>query len=1166
MNRSGKRSVIPFMIACVAVWALLANAFAAEKAGQSKEGKGVVTATAAAPDYGAILNTLRFREIGPAAMGGRIDDFAVVESDPDIIYAGAASGGVFKTQNGGTTWQPVFDNETTSTIGAVTVAPSDPSIVWVGTGEANNRQSSSWGNGVYKSTDAGKTWHHMGLAETHHIGRIVIHPGDPNIVYVAAAGRLWGPSKERGVYKTTDGGKTWSNVLFINEDTGVTDIALDYESPGTLIAAAYQRRRTVFGFNGGGPNGGLYKTTDGGATWKKLEKGLPWDPSPRPIPQPGGGGFAGGGAGGGGGFGGGGAGAAALAQQQAPPVPPPSPEAMKEIGRIGLSFYRRNTNVVYALIEHAAGGVFRSEDKGETWTRMSETNPRGMYFSQIRIDPNNDQRIWMGGVQMYYSDDGGRTFRQNLVQRVHSDFHAIWIDPHDSSHIILGCDGGIYMSRDRGQSWTFENTVPLGQFYEIGLDMARPYHICGGLQDNNAWCGPSATLDTRGITNADWFTVGGGDGFYAQVDPTDPNIVYAESQDGNVLRRDLKTHESRSIRPPAPEGERYRFQWNSPIVVSPHDPRTIFYGGNYLFKSTDRGDSWTRLGPDLTTAQDRDKLPIMGKVPDKNTLSRHDGVQVWPAITTIDQSRLNQDLLWVGTDDGNLQITRDGGRNWKNVAEKVKGVPKGTYVSRVVASRHAEGTAYATFDGHRSNDFNVYVYMTTDYGETWKPIRNGLPDDNGTVHVIREHHRNPKLLFLGTEHGLYISFDQGTRWSRLKMNLPTVPVDDVAIHPRDNDLVLATHGRSIWILDDITPLEQISDAVIAEDVHLFDVRSATDWRLANRGGGFYGQQLFLGPNPPHGALIQYYLKTKPDEKERVRITISDKDGKLVRELNGAKEAGLNRVVWDLRARPLIAPEGGAAAAAGAGGGEATAAAEAAETPAAPGFGGGFGGGGGALRVEPGVYTVKLTLGKNEQSRTITVEEDPRITISAEDRAARRQALAQLAQMTAAATAAQRSMTGLRTSLSNFLEGAKRPGAAKLPENVQKAAEDLLKKVEETCKKFAALAQCGESAAGRGAAGPPLVYTPPPITQRIGQLTGGIENYTAAPTAWQLDQIKLLQGLLSDAGGAARKLTQEDLPALNKMMNDAGVPHISVPTGGRARGGGPPNEKDPDEDP
>ncbi len=1083
----------------------------------------------AAPDYEAILKPLRFREIGPATMGGRIDDIAVVESNPDIFYVGAASGGVLKTVNGGTTFEPVFDNEAVSTIGDVTVASSDPSIVWVGTGEDNNRQSSSWGNGVYKSTDAGKTWRHMGLAETHHIGRIVIHPTDPNVVYVAAGGRLWGASKDRGLYKTTDGGKTWTNVLFVNEDTGICDVAMDRESPGTLLAGAYQRRRQVFGFNGSGPGSGLYKTTDAGATWRKIDKGLPWDTSPRPTPTPGGGGFGGGG--GGGGF-------AALTQQQAPaaPAPTPDPKALKEIGRIGVSFYRKNTNIAYALVEHAQGGIYRSEDKGETWTKMSDTNPRAMYYSQVHIDPNNDQRLWVHGAQMFTSEDGGKTFRQNLVQRIHGDYHAMWIDPQDSNHVLLGSDGGIHASRDRGLTWDFINTVPLAQFYELGLDNAKPYNVCGGLQDNNTWCGPSATLDTRGIKNDDWFTVGGGDGFYAQIDPTDPTIVYAESQDGNVLRRNLKTHESRSIRPQPAEGEaRYRFQWNSPIVISAYDPKTIYYAGNFLFRSNDRGDTWTRLGPDLTTAQERDKLAIMGRVPDQYTLSRHDGVQQWPAITTISESTLNKDVLWAGTDDGNLQVTRDGGKTWKNVADRCKGVPKGTYVTRVVASRHAEGTAYATFDGHRMNDFGIYVYATSDFGETWRVIRNGIPDNNGVVNVIREHPKNAKLLFVGTEYGAYVSFDQGVRWSKLKLNLPTVPVDDIQIHSRDNDLVLGTHGRSIWILDDITPLEQLNDSVVAADVHLFDIRPATAWRIANRSGNS-GHKAFYGPNPPNGALIHYALRTRPDDKDRVGITIVDKDGKTVREIDATKEVGINRVLWDLRARsPLQGLAGG--------------------------FGGGGGGfGGGAPRVEPGEYTVKLAVGGKEQTKRVVVEEDPRVEISPADRVARRRAIEELVQMAGPATLGQRSVTGLRTSLNNAIEAWKRPGPGRTPENVQKAAEELLKKVDAACKVFANPNQCGDRpTTALGAAGPPLVAVEPPITQRIVQLLGGLEGYTAAPTAWQLEQIRLLQGNLNEAGAVARRLVQEDLAALNKMMNEAGVPHIAVPAGGRPGGGGPPGE-------
>ncbi|MDP9360975.1 MAG: hypothetical protein M3P29_05930 [Acidobacteriota bacterium] len=1076
-------------------------------------------------DYNEIFKGLKFREIGPAAMGGRIDDFAVVESNPDIIYVGTASGGVFKTTNGGTTWEPVFDDQPASTIGDVTVAPSDPSIVWVGTGEANNRQSSSWGNGVYKSTDSGKTWKHMGLDASMHIGRIVISPADPNTVYVAAGGNLWGASKDRGVYKTTDGGKTWSNVLFVNEDTGASDIAMDPDSPGTLIAAMYQRRRTVFGYSGSGPGSGLYKTTEGGATWKKLEKGLPWDPDAK---KP------------------------AVADADKKASTDEEKESVKEIGRIGVNFYRRNSNVVYALIEHAAGGIFRSDDKGETWTRASETNPRGIYYSQVIIDPNNDQRVWVHGAQMYYSEDGGKTFKTNVVQKIHGDYHAMWIDPRDSNHMIAGSDGGIYMSHDRGRSWDYVNNIPIAQFYEIGLDMQKPYRICGGLQDNNVWCGPSATFDTRGIANSDWFTVGGGDGFYAQLDPADPNTVYAESQDGNLLRRNLKTHESRSIRPPAAEGERLRFQWNSPLVVSAFDNKTIYYGGNYLFKSIDRGDTWTRLGNDLTNNQDRDKLPIMGRVPDKNTMSRHDGVQGWPAITTISESTLNRDLLYAGTDDGNLQVTRDGGKTWKNVSPK-----KGTYVSRVIASRFNEGIAYATLDGHRSNDFGVYVFMTTDYGETWKPIRNGLTDDAGTIHVIREHYRNPKLLFLGTERGLFISNDQGGHWMRLKLNLPTVPVDDIAIHPRENDLVLATHGRSIWILDDLGPLEQMTDATASEELHVFDTRAATEWRIANR-GGVTGHKAFFGPNPPNGALITYFLKNKPAEKEKVKITVINKDGKVIRDIDGTGDAGINRVTWDLKTRSVTEPPreteaaaAGATAAVGApaavgataGGGVTEAGTEqSGEQGAAGGGGGGFGGFQGGLRVEPGEYTVKVAIGKNgknEQSTKVVVADDPRIEISPEDRAARRQALTQLAQMAQSGAAARRSITGLHTALKDYKK-------TKLPENIQKAAEDLLKKVDEACLKLGTPVQCGQPAPGLGWAGPPIVYAPPPVTQRITQLLGGIENYASAPTSWQLDQIKVLQAMITESAAAAQAITKTDLEALNKMMREANVPYIAIP--------------------
>ncbi len=1042
-----------------------------------KEPPAAAAPAAEASPYGAALKNLQWREVGPAIMGGRIDDLAVVESNPSIVYVGTASGGLWKTTNSGTTWQPLFDNEGVSTIGDVTVAPSDPSIVWVGTGEPNNRQSSSWGNGVYKSTDAGKTWTNMGLQDSQHIGRIVIHPTNPNVVYVAALGHLWGPNKERGLYKTTDGGKTWTLALYVNEDTGVVDVAMDPQSPDTLYAAAYERRRTVYGFNGGGPDGAIYKTTDGGLTWKKLTKGLP---------------YADGG----------------------------------DIGRIGISIYRRHPSIVYAVVQHANGGVYRSEDKGESWTRMSETNPRPSYYSQIVVDPNNDLRIWVLGAPMYYSEDGGKTFVTSRVTRIHGDYHALWINPANSDQMIAGTDGGIHWSSDGGRSWEYVNAVALGQFYEVDVDMRRPYWICGGLQDNGSWCGPSASVYTAGITNDDWFRVAGGDGFYVKIDPSDAATVYAESQDGNVLRRDLRTNESRSIRPEPKEGEpRYRFQWNSPIMISAHDPKTIYYGGNFLFRSADRGDTWTKLGGDLTTGVDRSTLPILGKVPGKDTLSRHDGVQNYPCITTISESPLTNAVLWVGTDDGNLQLSRDAGKTWKNVAERVPGVPKGTYVSRVVASRHAEGTAYATLDGHRGNDFNVYVFMTTDYGETWKAISGGLPANNGTVHVLREHPRNPNLLFVGTEYGVYVSWDRGASWTSLKMNLPTVPVDDIAIHPRENDLILGTHGRSIWVLDDITPLEQLDAKVLGAELRLFDVRPATAWRMYGHKGNT-GHKFFIAHNPPSGALISYYLKSKPGEKSKVKIAILDKDGKLVRELDGMKEAGINRVNWDLRYAAAAEPT------------------EEQREAVAQGFG--FGPRG--PMVEPGEYTVKVSVDSNEATGTVRVEEDTRITVSPAERAERRQALMQLYDLQKTAESGRKSVTELKNSLATAMESWKKPGAPKIPENIQKAAEALAKQVEELYGQFVAPREA------LGFAGPPLTYTPPPFPQRAGRLMSAIEGYTAAPTAQQAEELEVLSRQLGEATEKLRKVVDEDLAGLNKLMNEAGIPLVTlVPAeGGRRR--------------
>jgi len=1057
------------------------------------------------------FKSLEFREIGPAVMGGRIDDFAVVESNPKIVYVGTASGGVWKTTNNGTTWEPVFDKESVSTIGDIAIAPSDPSVVWVGTGEPNNRQSSSWGDGVYKSVDAGKTWKKMGLEKTHHIGRIVIHPKNPDVLYVAALGHLWGPNAERGVYKTSDGGKTWSQVLKINDDTGAADIAMDPESPDILYAATYERRRTPYGFSGGGPDSAIYKTVDGGANWKKLTKGLPY-------------------------------------------------ENGGETGRIGLDIYRKDSNIVYAEIQHEKGGTFRSEDKGETWKKMGDTNPRPSYYSQIRIDPNNDLRIWELGAQMFYSEDGGKTFATQRVRGIHGDYHAMWIDPEDSNHMLTGSDGGIHWSYDAGKSWDFINTIAIGQFYEVALDNEKPYHICGGLQDNGSWCGPSQTLTRDGIVNEDWQVIHGGDGFYAAIDNVEPWIVYTESQDGFIDRRDMRTGQQRSIRPEAKAGEpHYRFQWNSPVAVSAHEHTTVYYAGNYLFKSTNRGDTWTRLGGDLTTGAERNKLTILGKVPDKNTLSRHDGVQEYPTITTLSESPLTPTVLWVGTDDGNVQVTRDGGKTWKNVAERVPGVHKGTYVSRVVASKTGEGAAFVTFDGHRSDDYGVYIFATTDYGDSWKAVRNGIPDSAGSVHVIREHPRNTNLLFAGTEFGLWVSWDRGANWTVFKNNFPTVPVDDIELQARDNDLVLATHGRSIWIFDDLTPIEKMDANVAASALTLFSPRTATTWTIRNRRWSA-GQKMFTAKNPAYGALLSYYLKeavppeapkkegdkdkkdaaaTKPKEEAKadagekkegkVKITVTDRDGKTVRELDGPAAAGVNRTNWDLRwtATAEPTPEQLEAIAAGYSFG-----------PRGP-------------LVEPGEYTIKIKSGDKEATQKVMVEEDNRVTISAADRAARREAIEKLYAMGKSTDKDRRLIDGIQTALTNAREqwkkDAAKADATKIPEDIVKAADELQKKVDAVAEKYIRARQ------GLGNAGPPFEWKPDPLPNQVQNLLDDLDGFAAAPDGQQVEKLAELTTLVNDASAAVKNISEVELAGLNKKMNDVGIPHI-VPAPPRPRGG------------
>ena len=838
-----------------------------------------------------ILREFVHRSIGPASMGGRIDDIVAVETNPSVIYIGFATGGVWKSTNMGTTWTPVFDTYEVASIGDLAIAPSDANIVWVGTGESNNRQSTTTGRGVYKSTDAGTTFSLAGLENTGHISRIVIDPKDPNVVYVAAMGHLFGPNPERGLFKTTDGGKTWTNTRFIDDHTGFTDVVMDPRDNRVLYAASYQRQRTPWGFNGGGPGSGIWKTTNAGRTWTRLEgNGLP------------------------GGL----------------------------LGRIGLDVSRSNPNVVYAQIEvgpSGAGsgrgqqeaeldptrsGVWRSDDRGKTWRLASNNNNRPMYYSQIRVDPTNPDIVYTMGAPFFKSTDGGKTFNR-VTGMGHGDHHAMWINPRNPNHLMLGNDGGFNISWDQGETWDFVNTMAVGQFYAIGVDMRRPYFVCGGLQDNGSWCGPSATRTGGGIANFDWYRVGGGDGFYVQIDPTDDNTVYAESQQGNMRRLDLRTGEPTSIRPRAPQrpredrpeqevppsnvvptppvAEQYRFNWKTPIQISPHDSNTLFTGANKFFRSADRGDTWT-ASQDLSRQIDRDTLPIMGVPGDQPMASKHDGQSNYGNITTLAESPSRPGLVWIGTDDGSVQVSRDGGATWTNVTDRIPG-PTGRYqVSRVEPSRFDPATCYVTIDNHRNDDWNPYVFVTRDTGNTWQSLAAGLP--RGNVNVIHEDPRNPNLLYLGTEFALYVSLDGGRQWKRFMNGLPTVRVDDVLVHPRDHDLAVGTHGRSIYIVDDVTPLQQMTGDVARADAHLFDVRSAVLWNSdtqLNRNNG--GTKRFRAENPPDGTAISYLLGAAGSSD--VRITIADLEGKTVRTLAGPARAGLSRVWWDLRGEPIPPP-------------------------------------------------------------------------------------------------------------------------------------------------------------------------------------------------------------------------------------------------------------------
>jgi photosystem II stability/assembly factor-like uncharacterized protein len=824
----------------------------------------LLAAPASAQDrYEPVIAGLTARCIGPANMGGRIADLAVVESDPATYYVAAAGGGVWKTTDSGSTFKPIFDDQPTQCIGAVAVCQGKPEVVYVGTGEANPRNSVSWGSGVYRSTDGGKTWNHCGLADTHHIGRIVVHPTNPDVAYVAALGHCWGANKERGLFKTTDGGKTWECVKFIDENTGFVDVQMDPADPDTLYAAAWSVRRDAFA--GGSPRsqtsttGGLFKSTDSGKTWEKLTDGLPEKVS---------------------------------------------------YGRCGLAVSHKNPNVVFAVVQTSEtagafgpvgqaptpvrkdgkpgtpgkveiGGVFRSEDKGKTWKKVNDLVPRPFYYGQIRVDPSDENTVYVLGVMLSQSSDGGKSFA--LIGRtMHPDHHALWINPKDGKHLIVGNDGGLYSSKDRGQTFVAHRGLVLSQFYGVAVDNRTPYRVYGGLQDNGTWGAPTATPFEDGVTASDWRKVLGGDGFQAVVDPTDPDTVYAESQYGGLNRVSLrggpKGPVAKLIRPIAPKGGMpYRYNWNAPVLLSPHDSKTLYYGSQFLFKSTDRGDTWTRISADLTA-------------PTKENF-------MFPAAHTIlalAESPVKAGVLWVGTDDGKLWVSKDDGKNWSDVSGNLPG-PRARAIAKIECSHFSPGAAMVAVDRHRNDDFEPHLYVTSDSGETWQPCAGNLPT-GAVVGVVRQSSKDKQLLFAGTELGLFVTFDAGVKWYRLaKTGLPAnVRVDDLVIHPERRELVIGTHGRGVWVID-IAPLEQLGESVWKADAHLFDVKpvflSKSMKRPAPPPPGFRAL------NPPAGIPVHFLTTAKTAGK--VEVTCTNASGKRVGLYLGKETAGLDGCVFDV---------------------------------------------------------------------------------------------------------------------------------------------------------------------------------------------------------------------------------------------------------------------------
>ncbi|HXJ93123.1 MAG TPA: hypothetical protein VMT20_09600 [Terriglobia bacterium] len=1030
-----------------------------------------------------VLKNLKFRNLGPAAAGGRLTSVVGIPGDPTTYYVGAAAGGVFKTTDGGLTWKAIFEHEATGSIGDVALDPANPNSVWVGTGEANPRNDVIDGAGVYFSPDAGQSWKFIGLREAGQISRVIVDPSNSNVVFVGALGHVWAPNADRGVYRTTDGGKTWKKVLFVDDTTGVASLAMEPGNPKVLYAGMWHFRRYPWTLVDGGDSSGIYRSTDGGETWKKLSEGLPQPP----------------------------------------------------LGRIAVAIAPSNPTHVYALIGSKHGMLWQSLDRGDHWTQVSDNRSldiRPFYFSRLEVSPVDENKIYSLSLNLMESDDGGKT-AHDADRGVHSDHHAIWIDPKNPNRIIQGTDGGAYVSLDGAKTWRFLDGLPIEQFYMVAADSKVPYDLCGGLQDNNAWCGPSSNLGGRSVVNADWYTVAGGDGEYAVPAPSDPKIIYADSQDGDIRRLDLTDHMGHYVRPyligveeMKPADLKYRFNWTAPIAVSRTDANEVYLGGNVLFKSTDGGQHWTAISDDLTR-NDKSKQDVAGG-PVQHDIS---GAESYATLLCISIAPTDGKVIWTGSDDGLVHVTRDGGKTWTNATPNIPGAPEWARVYQIGVSPFDAGTAYVGFDAHELDDRRAYVYKTADYGRTWQKITNGLPDS--PVTVVREDPNQRGFLVLGNEAGLFYSADAGEHWQPLKANFPTTPVFDILFVKNSDDLVAATHGRGLFVFDDIRPLEELTATKQAADFHLFTPAPGTLFHHWQTGESQPGA--FSAPNAPEGVVIDYFLKSKlePTPEQRraretpVKIVITDSHGETVNTVYGPSEAGVNRYVWNMHYEPAKRVEL-----------ETRPGAEEEE----PGGGGFFGRGVGPW-VLAGNYKVAVTVKGQTQQADITVQPDPNLHIDpAVFRAQTEAALEMRSQVDALHEMLNR-IDGMEHGLTAF------QNTVQNDKDLREKYASLLKQGHQLDEKLKAVKAKVYSPTLQRTAGEDSIHE---LADFDSQLSGLARElgfaYGEPPTTLQKDLMAELSKQLGDHLAEFNQLLQGDVAAYNKAAFAVGAPTLFA--GGR----------------